>query len=401
MNSVGNSGGAHGCDCAAGSQQSGANSFASIFESAQSNGAQTTANTASSPSGAGQVSDEQSSRSQTRAEAQEARAESRAERQEARDAERAERAEARQQERAERQQARAEQRAERQETRAAERAERLEARAAERAGGGDQPAAASNVPTTNGQILGGTTDPGATIDPVNGDFTRDGGDVPIASVGVEDLGANADGTRNIRVTFTNDGPEGGTFLTPPWVAIQDGTFDIYDEGGEAAEFLERIAEDGTVDSIGEAFQSSGAVGDAGVITGPDGLAAGPLDPGESGSIVLTVDPTQSQFLNFASMVIPSNDAFISSPDNPTALQIFDDQGNFTGGEFSVTGADVLDAGTEVNTEQDAAFLNQTAPDTGVDEGGVVTAHPGFIGSEGLPATDTAASFPDRMISARY
>ena len=247
--------------------------------------------------------------------------------------------------------------------------------------------APTNVPTTNGQILGGTTAPGATIDPVLGDFTRDGGDVPIAGVQVHDLGGNADGTRNIKVTISNDGPEGGTFLTPPWVAIQDGNFDIYDRGGAAAEFLERLAEDGTTDNIADAFGASGAVGADGVITGPDGLAAGPLDPGESGSITLTVDPSKSQFLSFASMVIPSNDAFISSPGDPMGIRIFDEHGNFVAEDIQVTGADVLDAGTEVNTEQDAAFLNQTGPDTGEDEGGVVTVHPGFIGSEGLPATD--------------
>ena len=249
------------------------------------------------------------------------------------------------------------------------------------------PAPAPSVPTTNGQILGGTTDPGATIDPVAGDFTRNGGDVPIARVGVEDLGGNADGTRNIRVTVTNDGPEGGTFLTPTWVAIQDGNFDVYNAGEAAAGYLEALAEDGTTDPISNAFAGSGAVGQDGVVTGPDGLAAGPLDPGESGSIVLTVDPRQSQFLSYASMVIPSNDAFIASPDDPQGIRIFDDDGNFVGGGDQATGADVLDAGTEVNTEDDAAFLNQTAPNTGVDEGGVVSLHPGFIGSEGLPATD--------------
>lgn len=345
----------------------------------------------------------QENRTQDRAERQEARMQQRAERQETRAQERSERQATRAQERAERQEARAQQRTERLETRAQERTERQEARAAGRndAPTNDAPSP-SNVPTTNGQILGGTTVAGATIDPVNGDFTRNGGDVPIASVGVEDLGANPDGTRDIRVSITNSGPEGGTFLTPPWVAIQDGSFDIYDRGGPAADFLEALAEDGTTDAIGAAFSESGAAGAAGVITGPDGVAAGPLDPGETGSIVLTVDPSKAQFLNFASMVIPSNDAFISSPGDPTALRIFDEHGNFTGGEFEVTGADVLDAGTEVNTESDAAFLNQDGPNTGVDEGGVVTLHPGFIGSAGLPATDGASALPmpANMISNR-
>lgn len=232
-------------------------------------------------------------------------------------------------------------------------------------------------------ILGGTTAPGAVIDPVLGDFTRDGGDVPIASVSVEDLGGNADGTRNIRVNVSNTGPEGGTFLTPTFVAIQDGQFDIFDLGSEVAGYLEGLAEDGVTAPILDAFDKSGAIGTRGVVTGPGGVAAGPLDTGETGSIVLTVDPQQAQFLSFASMVIPSNDAFIASPDDPTAIRIFDAYGNFAGGTFDVRGSDILDAGTEVNTELDAAFLNQTGPNTGVTEGGVVTRHPGFIGSVGF------------------
>ncbi len=231
-------------------------------------------------------------------------------------------------------------------------------------------------------ILGGTTAPGAVIDPVLGDFTRNGGDVPIASLSVEDLGSNADGTRNIRVNFTNTAPEGGTFLTPVFVAIQDGTFDTFDLGSAAAGYLEALAEDGATAPIIDAFDKSGAAGDRGVVVGPGGIAAGPLDTGETGSVVLTVDPNQARFLTFASMVIPSNDAFIANPDDPTALRIFDDYGNFIGGTFEVQGRDVLDAGTEVNTERDAAFLNQTAPNTGQTEGGVVAIHPGFIGSEG-------------------
>ncbi len=282
----------------------------------------------------------------------------------------------------------------RQEARADAFAERQQARQerfdAAQGGGGDQPPAPDgppDVPTTNGQILGSLNAAGVPTLATTGDFTRDGGNVPIANVSVEVVARNQDGTVDVEITFTNSAPKGGTFLTPPWVAVQDGQFDIYDRGGPAAEFLERLAEDGTVTDIGAAFVASGAEGSAGVITGPDGAAAGPLDTGESGSVILTVNPQESQFLSFASMVIPSNDAFIASPGDPRGIQIFDDKGNFIGGDIEIKGSDVLDAGTEVNTEQDAAFLNQSAPNTGVDEGGVVTVHPGFIGSVGLPATD--------------
>ena len=42
----------------------------------------------------------------------------------------------------------------------------------------------------------------------------------------------------------------------------------------------------------------------------------------------------------------------------------------------------------MNTELDAAFINQTAPDAGIVENGVVAVHEGFIGSEGGPAGES-------------
>ena len=73
--------------------------------------------------------------------------------------------------------------------------------------------------------------------------------------------------------------------------------------------------------------------------------------------------------------------FLAVPDNALADPIFDQNGNFIGPlVIERRGSDVLDAGTEVNTEADAAFLNQLAPDTGLDENGVVASHPGFNGS---------------------
>ncbi|MEO1470931.1 MAG: spondin domain-containing protein, partial [Pseudomonadota bacterium] len=90
------------------------------------------------------------------------------------------------------------------------------------------------------------------------------------------------------------------------------------------------------------------------------------------------------FFTWATMVIPSNDAFLAVPDDALADPVFDEDGNFLGPVvIQRFGSDVLDAGTEVNTEENAAFLNQTARDQGEAEGGVITEHPGFNGSEGL------------------
>ena len=101
---------------------------------------------------------------------------------------------------------------------------------------------------------------------------------------------------------------------------------------------------------------------------------------------MNVDPNQvgRGFFTWATMVIPSNDAFISVPDDPFSDPIFDENGNFIPLTIQRFGSDVLDAGTEVNNELDAAFLNQTARDTGTDENGVVASHPGFNGSVGNP-----------------
>lgn len=179
---------------------------------------------------------------------------------------------------------------------------------------------------------------------------------------------------------------GGTFLTPVWVGVHDGSFDLYDrDAPNFREGLERIAEDGTTDTIDQEFMTEQPLGSAGVVLGGLGVP-GPIDPIESASLYLDVGETDTnRFFAFASMVIPSNDAFLSSPGDPLAIELFDETGAFNGPfETILTGNNVLDAGTEVNTEEDAAFLNQTAPDTGIDENGNVVVHPGFNGSIGNP-----------------
>jgi len=139
-----------------------------------------------------------------------------------------------------------------------------------------------------------------------------------------------------------------------------------------------------------ATEFSQATGDNGVDATIFGLGAGapgPIDPGETASFIINVDPADVGEGNFvwATMVIPSNDAFLSSPGNPLADPIFNSDGEFLGPiEILRFGSDVLDAGTEVNTELDAAFLNQMAPNTGIDENGVVALHVGFNGSEANP-----------------
>ena len=191
------------------------------------------------------------------------------------------------------------------------------------------------------------------------------------------------GTTTLRVRVENLAPQNGTFITPVWVGFHTGMFDIYDLGAAASSALERIAEDGDTLPLSSDFSASGFGSSQGVVS--NGM---PMAPGEVAlmNFVLDNNNPSARYFSYASMVVPSNDAFIANG-NPMAHEIFDAGGNFIGADFIVLGSSVLDAGTEVNDEvpMNTAFFGQTTPDTGDDENGVVHAHPGFMppGSGGI------------------
>lgn len=194
------------------------------------------------------------------------------------------------------------------------------------------------------------------------------------------------GTR-VRVTVTNLAPDMGTFQTPVWLGLHDGTFEVFDLGSPAETFfpvtnaLEGLAEDGNFAPLAEDFRSQ-AIGNAeGALSGELGPEAGPIAPGETVVRVFEVDPAsaESRYFSYASMVIPSNDAFVAN-DGALDHEIFDAGGNFVATDFVVLGSQVLDAGTEVNDEAPASttFFGQTVPNTGTAEGGNVALHPGLL-----------------------
>lgn len=182
--------------------------------------------------------------------------------------------------------------------------------------------------------------------------------------------------RQILISVENIAPTGGTALTPFWVGLHNGNFDTLDQGRPASQGVERIAEDGNVEVLNQEFEQSGFGSVQGVVAGPQG----PLLPGESGELLLDVsDPTAARYLNYAAMVLPSNDFFVAN-DEQREHEIFDRKGRFVGADFIVAGEEVLDAGTEVSDEipQNTAFFGQQVPDTGVEENGVIRPSEGFI-----------------------
>jgi hypothetical protein len=202
------------------------------------------------------------------------------------------------------------------------------------------------------------------------------------------LGPSWVGAESIRVGVENLQPADGFFFTPVWVGFHDGSFDLFDPGAAASDPLEVIAEEGNPGPLSSLFLSAmngdGSARYDHVLTAPGGFEGAPVfDPGEKITMDLDVPMASSnQYLSFASMAIPSNDAFIGNMD-PQAFRVFNADGSFAGPlTIELFGSSIHDAGTESNTGQGAAF--STIGGTGEDEGGVVLAtHPGldnFVGT---------------------
>ena len=185
-------------------------------------------------------------------------------------------------------------------------------------------------------------------------------------------------TTELRISVRNTSDTGGTAITPVFTAFHDNSFDIYDLGGTSSAGLEALAEDGNNGVIADELLAADADGQS-VNVASD---RGPIAAREIASTNLMVNGASNGYVGLASMLLPSNDAFIGTAN---AREVFDAQGNFLGAQtFEFTGQSVRDAGTEVNTELDAAFINQMGPNTGETEDGVITVHPGFNGSVGNP-----------------
>ena len=190
----------------------------------------------------------------------------------------------------------------------------------------------------------------------------------------------------VQFTFENLQPGDGFFFTEAWVGLHNGDFDLFDAGERATPGLESLAEGGNTELLGSEFAAPGRLqatignGDVQFIS-PGELIEGSID---------VINPQNYRYVSFASMLIPTNDAFFGNDD---LIEIFDEDGNFTGPiTIEITGADIYDAGTEVNDAQGAAgfslgFDGVNGGESTDDPTGVVGLHPGF---ENLVGLQTAA-----------
>ncbi|NEP36456.1 spondin domain-containing protein [Moorena sp. SIO3B2] len=189
----------------------------------------------------------------------------------------------------------------------------------------------------------------------------------------------------LKITVENLAPRNGTLFSPLWFGIHDGRFDTFDLNSPASIAIERLAEDGNAEDLMEDFNDTEGGFAQGLIgTTPDPFLD--LFPGDIVSTIVSIDNSipGSKYFSYASMILPSNDAFFGN-ENAIEHQIFDDAGNFVPTSFIISGTEILDAGTEVNDEDrfnavgvGPVPLIDFQPNTGIDEKGVIIQHPGFI-----------------------
>ena len=170
----------------------------------------------------------------------------------------------------------------------------------------------------------------------------------------------------IKVTITNNSGDNGVFFTPFLTVAHNGTYnplgtdaDPNVAGNQATDGLRTLAElGGTGGAEAEAVDAADPDRIIGTVVEPTGVGSlsvgGPpvFDPGASASTILNLSGTSLTELTLLSMIIPSNDTFLSA-----TLSLFNTAGELNLGSFALgrssqfTGifGDLYDAGTEINT----------------------------------------------------
>lgn len=219
------------------------------------------------------------------------------------------------------------------------------------------------------------------------------------AAGVFSLSGTSVHATSVVITYENLSQDGGLWNTPLFLGFHNGSFDTFDLAVAASASVELLAEEGDPGLLlGDIGLVSGA--QSGVIFGDDAPGVGPgvlFNPGSSNSLVIDLNPSDNRYLSFASMLLPSNDAFIGNQ-FPTAYDLFNIAGDFNDGfQIDLFGFDVWDAGTEENDGMGAPFsaIGGTSTPT---IGGVVMQHPGlgnFVGTNLANGTVLDHAFNDQ------
>lgn len=198
---------------------------------------------------------------------------------------------------------------------------------------------------------------------------------------------------NVSLTFTNLSGASGPALSPFFVALHDGSFDPFDAGSAASASIEAVAELGDGSGLAADFAGAHPDGVGTTVTASvNAFGPGIFLPGGVGSVTLDLDPVKNRYLSYFAMVVPSNDRFVGN-DSPTAIELFDGAGNFTGGTFVRNGDSIWDAGTELDGTTGAAFLVGSSAGDSPAQNGLIALNDDFSVYAGL-ATPAGYNFDD-------
>jgi hypothetical protein len=170
----------------------------------------------------------------------------------------------------------------------------------------------------------------------------------------------------LRVTAENLSPANSISFAPLRVGFHDGTFDTFNVGETATAPIISIAEGGSGSDWFPFFASQQPNGTSGTVAN-----GGPILPGASASVTFNIDSSVNKFFSFASMVVPSNDYFIGN-DGPASIRLFDDNGVFVGQTINQFARDIWDAGSELDSVANAAFIPGSNNGDRIAQGGVVS-----------------------------
>ncbi len=184
----------------------------------------------------------------------------------------------------------------------------------------------------------------------------------------------------VRIEVENLQDSDGFFFTEVWAGLHSGDFDLFDEGAQPTPGLEALAEDGDPTALAGEFDSGSRLQTT--------VGTTPIAPGATFESAITViNAAAYPYFSFASMMLPSNDAFFGNED-PTAYPIFDAAGNALGPvEILIFAEDVYDAGTEANNVMGLPFVEAPASTATETADGVL---PLTDGLEPYVGADTAA-----------
>lgn len=170
----------------------------------------------------------------------------------------------------------------------------------------------------------------------------------------------------VKVKVENVSETEGLWFTPVFFGFHDGSFDTFDSGSAASSSIEALAEGGNPGGL--VSDISGVAGAQSHVLLQDGSGGPPgvlFSPGESNYFTINLDSMYNRYLSFATMLLPTNDAFFGN-DDPTKYELFDMDGNFNGSqEINLFGSNIWDAGTEENDLMGAPLsaLGGTSTDT--------------------------------------